>query len=149
MEKLALTMMPSSPYGTPAAAGPLRTPTASSRARRAAKPSTTTRDAPRDSGASDDGEAATFEFRRFLSSDGGRVSYWHDVPLHAPGGGFHAVIEIPRMTKSKVRGDAQRPRARAADPSAARGVQCAVVAKDRIFMRRVQLLRRAAAAALA
>uniref|UniRef100_A0A7S4M1T4 inorganic diphosphatase n=1 Tax=Prymnesium polylepis TaxID=72548 RepID=A0A7S4M1T4_9EUKA len=67
MEKLALTMMPSSPYG-----------------------------------ASDDGEAATFEFRRFLSSDGGRVSYWHDVPLHAPGGGFHAVIEIPRMTKSKM-----------------------------------------------
>lgn len=53
-------------------------------------------------GTSDDGEAATFEFRRFLSSDGERVSYWHDVPLHAPGGGFHAVIEIPRMTKAKM-----------------------------------------------
>ena len=53
-------------------------------------------------GTSDDGEVATLEFRRFLSSDGARVSYWHDVPLLAPGGGFHAVIEIPKMTKAKV-----------------------------------------------
>jgi hypothetical protein len=30
------------------------------------------------------------------------VSYWHGVPLLAPGGGFHAVIEIPKMTKAKV-----------------------------------------------
>lgn len=48
------------------------------------------------------GTPATFEFRRFLSSDGARVSYWHDVPLFAPGGGFHVVIEIPRMTRTKM-----------------------------------------------
>ena len=37
----------------------------------------------------------------FLSCDGSRVSsgrYW----LHAPGGGFHAVIEITRQTKAKM-----------------------------------------------
>jgi len=66
-EKVAVSMMPSSPYGT-----------------------------------SDAGEADTMEFRRFLSSDGAQISYWHDVPLHSPGGGFHAVIEIPRMTTAKM-----------------------------------------------
>merc|ERR1712039_1077363 len=43
----------------------------------------------------------TFEFRRFLSCDGKRLSYWHDINLRASSA-FNAVIEITRETKAKM-----------------------------------------------
>merc|ERR1719454_1816581 len=52
--------------------------------------------------AEDAGEPNTFEFRKFLTADGRRVSYWHDVPLLAADGVYNAVIEIPRQTKAKM-----------------------------------------------
>ena len=44
----------------------------------------------------DAGPEKTFEFRKFISFEGKRVSAWHDIPLNGPSGGYHAVIEITR-----------------------------------------------------
>jgi len=51
----------------------------------------------------DSGEPNTLEYRRFLlDEEGERISYWHDVALRSPSGGFNAIIEITRKTRAKM-----------------------------------------------
>ena len=50
----------------------------------------------------DSGEEKTTSWRRHLTQGGGKISFWHDVPLSAQGKLYHAVIEIPRLTTAKM-----------------------------------------------